>query len=262
MKICKQAAIIVVVCLVQLGVGGWLSSCVEGQGAKASQSGHRLSKHYILALTWHPAFCELKSYVPECKLASGKDVSSRQWSLHGLWPQPNGNFYCGHLGQSNRKLDKSRKWLKLPAIDLKSKAKTELQRIMPGVRSGLDRHEWIKHGTCYSASAQMYFSDSIKLLDAINVEPLRKFFTSNIGKSVQAKDIRSLFDRVFGRGSGQRVRVLCKKDGNRTLISELYIHLRSRVERGELEPVDKLLANAKPVKMGCRSGIIDPVGFQ
>ena len=131
---------------------------------------------------------------------------------------------------------------------------------MPGTQSGLDRHEGFKHGTCYSKVAETYYRDSLALLNRINASAVRNLFAKNIGKRIESTQIRAAFDEAFGRGTGGKVRIACKRDGDRLLITELTIGLHGVV--GTHPNIGKLTRLARSTKIGCPGGIVDPVGLQ
>lgn len=131
---------------------------------------------------------------------------------------------------------------------------------MPGSRSFLHRHEWIKHGTCYSAKPDRYYRDSLKLMEAINASAVRDLFAENIGRKLTNQQIRQAFDEAFGRGAGQKIRVSCKRDGGRGLIVEITIGLDGAIA-GESD-IAKLIAASPPTEPGCPAGIVDPAGYQ
>ena len=74
------------------------------------------STNNLMALSWQPAFCETKPGKVECQqLNDGLlPITETQLSVHGLWPQPRGNDYCGVSAEVER-LDKARQWAALPA---------------------------------------------------------------------------------------------------------------------------------------------------
>ena len=55
------------------------------------------SSDNLLALSWQPAFCEFRPENPECLLVNRGMLprAEQRLSIHGLWPQPRGNSYCG-----------------------------------------------------------------------------------------------------------------------------------------------------------------------
>ncbi len=118
-------------------------------------------------------------------------------------------------------LDSDSRWDDLPEIDVSDTTWRNLQRVMPGTEAQLERHEWLKHGTCAGTSAETYFARSIALLETINASPIRDLLGRNIGKTVSRNQIRAAFDAAFGDGAGRKIRVDCDEDGSRTIISEL-----------------------------------------
>ncbi len=136
--------------------------------------------------------------------------------------------------------------------------------MMPSYRSNLHRHEWFKHGTCMETNInpQQYFELSIAILDAVNKSPIRVLFSDNIGKEVTSKQIAKAMEKSFGKGAGSRIGVSCKRDGRRTLINEIKISIKLK-----LLPIDKLVFNeliqsSPTLTVGCKRGVIDPVGLQ
>ncbi|TGV61924.1 ribonuclease, partial [Mesorhizobium sp. M2D.F.Ca.ET.160.01.1.1] len=108
---------------------------------------------------------------------------------HGLWPQPNGNFYC-QVPAADKANDNPTHWGDLPPVKLDANTRAELDQVMPGTASKLERHEWIKHGTCYGKDQQKYFSDALNLMREVNASQVRDLFTKNIGKQLTSQQIR------------------------------------------------------------------------
>ena len=78
---------------------------------------------------------------------------------------------------------------------------------MPGVLSGLERHEWIKHGTCFGGEANAYFNRAAGLAEQVNASPVRALFASRIGQGVTSAEIRappSIRVSAKARGRGPR----------------------------------------------------------
>ena len=211
---------------------------------------------FILAASWHPAFCELRPRARDCQ--DGGTAASG-FSLHGLWPQPRGREYCG-VPARIRAADEAGEWRNLPEIALSSQTHAALAQAMPGVVSGLDRHEWWTHGTCYGTDAETYFRDALALLGALNASDVGRLFNSSMGDEVSADEIRAAFDQAFGRGSGRRVLVDCASDeGGRRLVRELRIALRGTV--GPAPDLGRLMLAGAPQSRGCAGGVIDGAGF-
>ena len=132
---------------------------------------------------------------------------------------------------------------------------------MPGTQSLLDRHEWIRHGTCYErGDAETYFREALSLLDEVNGSAVQALFAANIGQEIPVGAVRGAFDVAFGSGAGDRVRLSCKRDGSRRLITEITIGLVA--QPGASHTLAELIKASRATDPGCPSGIVDPVGFQ
>lgn len=214
---------------------------------------------HVLAVSWQAAFCEGKPEKTECRTQVLERFDSSHFALHGLWPQPRSNIYCD-VSSELKIVDKNGDWDRLPVPNLMESTRVKLAQIMPGTQSKLDRHEWIKHGTCFNDPAEEYFSRSIALIEQLNGSKVREIFASSIGSEVTGRAIRDAFDESFGDGAGERVRIACKRDGSRNLIVELTIGLVGEVDD---EPsLADLIAASEPTDPGCTRGIVDPVGLQ
>lgn len=215
---------------------------------------------YVLALSWEPAFCEAIPDKRECRTQTADRADARQFSLHGLWPQPRNNVFCG-VNRNDVAADDQRLWDRLPDVVLSDATNAALKIVMPGTQSLLDRHEWIKHGTCYPVrSAETYFTDSVRLAKAVNRSVVGTFVAENVGKRISSTELRARFDIAFGAGAGDRVRVACKRDGDRQLIAEITIGLKGDVPAGT--DIAALIAASTPTDSGCPDGILDAVGLQ
>ncbi|SJZ64411.1 ribonuclease T2 family protein [Consotaella salsifontis] len=204
---------------------------------------------YVFAVTWGPAFCEGKPSAPECAGGGKGD----RFSLHGLWPQA--SEYCGTAANL-----RDRPWSRLPEPAMSATTRRSLDQAMPGTRSYLHRHEWARHGSCYGTDADRYFSDSMKLLGALNGSALRPLFVERAGKTLTLRDVRAAADRSFGEGVGWRVSLHCERDGRRRIITEMTIALAGKITPSA--NFSDLMAAAPPVRSDCNSGIVDPPGLQ
>lgn len=212
---------------------------------------------FVLAVNWQPAFCETRPEKPECDSQTEDRFDASHFALHGLWPQPRENVYCG-VPPDLRTIDETGRWQALPAPAVSPALRSSLDQVMPGTRSSLDRHEWIKHGTCYGTDAETYFADSLRLMEELNRSPVRELFAGNVGKALSAREIRAAFDETFGAGAGSRVHVGCRRAGARRLIVDLTINLA-----GPINPerdLAMLLRDAPLHFEGCPAGIVDRVG--
>jgi len=216
------------------------------------------SNQLVLAASWQPAFCETRPGVRECRSQTSDRFDADHFALHGLWPQPRNKAYCS-VSPGLVRADKKRHWHALPKLKLSSAIRQELERVMPGVASGLHRHEWVKHGSCYtSKGAEHYFRDSVALMRALNTSRVRSLFKASLGKRVTTAAVRRAFDTSFGRGAGKRVRVQCKRVGARKLITELHIALAR--SRGEIRFAEAI-AGGRKLTSRCDGGIVDMAGL-
>lgn len=95
--------------------------------------------HYVLALSWVPAYCEADGddrNDPRCH-----DGRGLGWALHGLWPQHQGGRWPEYCQSSQR--DPSRR-------------ETRDQAWLFGT-SGSAWHQWNKHGSCTGLSARNFY---------------------------------------------------------------------------------------------------------
>jgi len=222
--------------------------------AKADAGG--MSGSFVLALSWEPAFCETRPTVPECRTQTTERVDARQFSLHGLWPE---GAYCG-VDETTRAADESHHWGDLPEVELPIAQQARLDAAMPGTQSGLERHEWIKHGTCSGTDQIGYYAASLALTDAVNATGLPELFTENMGNSLNIGRIANAFDTAFGAGTGKRVTLECVSDGSRRLISGIRIALEGAI--GANPDLGALAAAADVPSGGCKGGVVDPAGLQ
>ena len=218
-----------------------------------------VSTDNLLAISWQPSFCQTNQSKAECQSQDASDFDAVHFTLHGLWPQPRAKAYCCLPSNFPKE-----PWSSQPNFDdeLADETLTQLQegRQMPGVESFLHRHEWYKHGTCYNPRSdepeQEYFEESLALLKQVNDSSVRRLFASRIGRRVGLNEIQAAFNRDFGSGAGRKVKLKCNRQG---LISELWINLAGDIQPDT--PIATLLATAKDAQSQCRSGRVDPVGF-
>ena len=222
----------------------------------ASTRGESKAGHFLLAISWQPAFCETHRLKPECRTQAPERYDSTHFSLHGLWPQPIENAYCG-VNMVTKSLDRKKKWHLLPRPKLSKSLRNRLRQSMPGTASSLERHEWIKHGTCYSDGPEEYFSESLKLLEQVNSSALRDKLTANIGTTIDRNTVIGLFENSFGSGTGKFMGLRCDRGGR---LTEIWINLYGKIE--DSTRLAELLQNARPGRSNCRNTImIDASGF-
>ncbi len=195
-----------------------------------------------LAVQWFPSVCKTHNY-PACKRPLPFWLEN--FTLHGLWPK---RQYC-HVPIRWKILDRKGAWQKIP-LRLNPTLSELLLQYMPGSISGLHKHEWVKHGSCYSDSPQLYFLDAISLVAQLNKTAIRDFFLENRGKRIQTYKIRKLYDRIYFKGAGKRVKFVCKNG----YLTQMYIRIRGDLSPSS--PLSELMRHARPTYRGCKRGMI------
>lgn len=208
---------------------------------------------HVLALGWEPAFCRQHRDKAECMRETAQSPEAKQLSLHGLWPQPRGKAYCG-VDRAVAAADRDHDWGSLPEPSLSPATRQRLGAVMPGLQSGLERHEWTVHGTCFGGTADAYFNRAAELVEQVNASAVRGAFVERIGGMMSADEIRAAFDQAFGPGAGARVLVSCPGRGSPRLVGEIVVSLAGDVA-GSANLGD-LIRAAPPVGPGCPSGLI------
>ena len=222
--------------------------------AGASGPGEGGGESYVLAVSWQPGFCETKPEKPECASMTSDRFDATHFSLHGLWPQPRNNVYC-NVVPAQIALDKDRRWNELDPLELTPETRASLDVVMPGTMSGLHRHEWVKHGSCYGdGSPEKYFRDSLALIEALNASRVQDLFETNIGQDIATAAISAAFSAAFGLEAGERVKFRCNQDQARTLITEMQLQLRGTIS--ENPDLGELLSAGSRVRRGCSVGVI------
>ena len=235
-----------------------LAGSVVGTRAFAEDS-------YLLALTWQPGFCadEARAAFAECKLAP-KDTP--RLVLHGLWPDWDangdgkrnaGDDFCV-TGADNRKammaLDGGN-WLKLPPVKLSEASSNDLTAAMPGTITGLDRHEWWKHGTCSQLEADAYFAIAVALLREVERGSLARLIVDYAGETVERKKVLAAFELDFGPKSARALALDCDAGGDQ--LQEIRIRLKRTAAIQGLT-AQTLAIPAKPPRGDCGAEIQIP----
>ena len=204
--------------------------------------------HYVLALTWQPAFCERNEDRPECRQLGSDDYAAGHLTLHGLWPNDGpgeGPSHC-NVAPETKALDEPHSWCKLPEPKLSPETTTSLTPRMPGIESCLERHEWIKHGTCAGTEADAYFRSALRLTDAIDKLKMSAVIGSSVGRFVNRQQLIVAFEEAFRAGSAQAVTFLCAEKGADSYLLEIRITLLPTALNGTLGRDDLYLDGPPP----------------
>ncbi|HNB26966.1 MAG TPA: ribonuclease [Alphaproteobacteria bacterium] len=218
--------------------------------------------HLVLALSWEPAFCAAHGGKPECRALDAGDFAASNLVLHGLWPNAaHGEepAYCG-IGASTRAADEAGQWCDLPATGADRQTQEDLQRLMPGAESCLDRHEWLKHGTCSGLDGDAYFDAAARLTEAFQATELAGLLRQGVGREIPLARLVDAFEQEFGDGAGAALTVTCRRAGGRAYLAEIRLALRPEAIDEPLAAGSLFLQGDAP-RGGCpRNVIIDRAG--
>lgn len=223
-----------------------------GDGASERAAGRT---DYVLAVSWQPGFCETRPERKECVSQTAERFDATNLSLHGLWPLR--KSYCG-VAAEMRSQDRKGDWLDLPKLGLADDTAARLLVAMPGVQSGLDRHQWLRSGTCQGGTVDDYFAVQLRMLEELNRSAVGALFRGRIGSELDETSIKQAFDQSFGAGAGDRVRMRCQTVQGRSVITGLTIGLTGDISgKSGLAP---LIQAAGPTEFKCSRGIADAAG--
>ncbi|MEI2299714.1 ribonuclease T2 family protein [Ensifer sp. MJa1] len=227
----------------------------EEASNQATSQGATSRTEYVLAVSWLPGFCETRPERKECANQTAERFDATNLSLHGLWPLR--KSYCG-VNAEVRAQDRKGSWLELPKLAMADDTAARLLIAMPGVQSGLDRHQWLMSGTCQSGSVDDYFAAQLRLLEELNRSAVGALFRQRIGSELDEKAIKQAFDQSFGAGAGDRVRMRCQTVQGRSVITGLTIGLTGDVLKAS--SLGPLIQAAGPTEFKCAKGIADSAG--
>lgn len=194
----------------------------------------------VLAASWQPGFCATDTgrNKRECESLTSSQPQASRFSLHGLWPDDLDDAEIYPCNCDSGPPTDCRESRKGGAPDISEPVMERLRAAMPGVESGLHNYEWVKHGACYEddltsfdrgADPDEYFSEAVALLDVLNASPVRRLFAGNLGRNLTRAEVRDAFDATFGRGAGDRVRLVCARVDGENVITEIRVNLAAGV---------------------------------
>lgn len=250
--------------LLTVGLNAGLAQGITDDGPEVPEAGLPAQKPAkavtfdILAVSWQPGFCETRPKAVECRDQTSSRFDATHFTLHGLWRA--GVKNCPVAETASGGDAPARRWLALPELALSGALRSELKTKMPGVASGLDRHEWVSHGQCSGLDQEAYFGGSLAMLDALNASGLQILFSGSLDRAVTEDQINDALQASFGNEARGKVRMRCRKDGDRQVITGLTIGLAKPVT-GQ-DSLALRIAQSAPVAIGCKAGIVDRAGLQ
>ncbi|MBA4096112.1 MAG: ribonuclease [Rhodospirillum sp.] len=226
----------------------WRGAAILAALAVAACDDSPTVTHYVLALSWQPGFCRFNVDKPECRDLDSADFAATNLTVHGLWPNDgpsSGPSYC-NVDAATKALDESKSWCELPRPKMTAETRTALAPAMPGTASCLERHEWIKHGTCSGLEAEDYFADTLRLAAAVQATGFGEAIAANIGQNVTPRQLSNAFEAVFGAGSSKALTLVCTERNGSHYLAEIRIALETPSVTGTLERDHLYLAGEPP----------------
>lgn len=227
----------------------------NGNSSSCSIAGEADS--HVLALSWQPAFCEIKPQKPECKITDPQVYQAKHFTLHGLWPNKKS---CGtHYAFCDDVKAQKQNFCEYPEIKLNPTSQAALAEVMPSVTAGscLERHEWHKHGTCQAAkSIEEFFDLSVDLARQFNDSGMAYFMNRRIGQQVRTEDFLNRIAAVLGSSARERIKLSCDQG----MLVEIQLSLIADLTPGA--DLEKLIINA-PAQSNSNCGEtfrVDPIG--
>lgn len=139
------------------GLAAVLAWSGAGQGEPGCSVDPEQPKLYRLELTVPATFCRGRADDLSCRTFPKPSLLQ----LHGLWPNYRSGFPVGGCspGECVRQNPGLGAYCQYPAPPglYESSAWQGLKDYMAGAESCLERHEWVKHGTCTPMDAPAYF---------------------------------------------------------------------------------------------------------
>ncbi|MDT5211500.1 MAG: ribonuclease [Mycobacterium sp.] len=209
-----------------------------------------------LVLTWGPSLCAAEPTNAGC--TSGHvGAKGSTWLLHGLWPQPVDNQYCG-VPKEIAKRASDLKGSHMPSVAIGDDVRATLQSEMSDA-SSLAPHEWYAHGTCSGVTPDAFFSDAAALAQQAR-KILDPMFTEAEGGRISLGAVRDRFDTDYGAGAGERVRLSCRNvTGQGSVVYELHLSLPPVTELRApdgTQSLKDLIVKAPPLGPGCRNASV------
>jgi ribonuclease T2 len=205
-----------------------------------------------LVLTWGPSLCAAEPTNAGCK-SGHVEAQGPTWILHGLWPQPVDEQYCGvpkEIAERASDLHGHH----MPSVAMADDVRDTLQSMVSDA-SVMAPHEWYAHGTCSGVTPDVFFSNATALTDQAR-KLLDPMFATAQGGRIQLSAVRDKFDAEYGAGAGERVRLSCRNvTGQGSVAYELHLSLPPvtalRTPDGTLSLKD-LILKGPALGPGCR----------
>ena len=199
----------------------------------------------LLVVTWGPSLCATDRANAGCRSGHVGKLGPTL-ILHGLWPQPSTEQFCG--------LSKTAREGSLSSLNLPQAVQTDLQSKMSDV-SIMAPHEWNAHGTCSGLAPPEYFSIAATLAEQAStaLDPVFQ----NGGGRVSLDALRARMDAEFGPGAGKRVSLTCRNlQGAGMVAYEVQLSLPPVVDLKSAVSLKDVITKGPPRSTGCQRGVV------
>ena len=199
----------------------------------------------LLVVTWGPSLCATDRSNKGCRSGHVGQLGP-MLILHGLWPQPSTEQFCG--------LSKTAREGSLLSLNLPQAVQTDLQSKMSDV-SIMAPHEWNAHGTCSGLAPPEYFSIAATLAEQAStaLDPVFQ----NGGGRVSLDALRARMDAEFGPGAGKRVSLTCRNlQGAGMVAYEVQLSLPPVVDLNSAVSLKDVITKGPPRSTGCQRGVV------
>lgn len=236
------AVVVAVIVLRFLVTDRWPGSSVNDPGSSTSS---------LLVMTWGPSLCKVASSSPGCGNGHVSKIG-RTLILHGLWPQPASEQFCGvpehGAGRPGGSPDAK--------VTLPEDVQMQLQSMMSDA-TVMAAHEWYRHGTCSGVTPAVYFGNAISLTEQAR-KTLDPVFGAAVGGRLSVSALRDRLDAEFGKGAGTRVGLKCRNvDREGLVVYEVHLSFPPVVQLGHdggTVSLRDVLVKGPSISAGCRSG--------
>ncbi len=200
-----------------------------------------------LTLTWGPSLCMVEAKNAGCRSGHVGQMG-QSLVLHGLWPQPSTEQYCGLPKQGADRR----------SVELPDDVRKTLQDLMSDENT-MAAHEWYAHGTCSGVAAPEYFGIATSLATQVRTL-LDPVFVNAHGDRLSPRAVRETFDAQFGGGAGQRVGLTCRDVNGDSIVYEVHLSLPSVIDlladqkADNALPLGDALVKGPAIPPGCGRG--------
>jgi len=207
-----------------------------------------------LVVTWGPSFCAVEPSNSICESGEIGDMG-RTLILHGLWPQPPENQYCG-VSKTLVDRERNHRGSDMPPLELSDDVRTSLQSVMVN-SANLAPHEWYTHGTCSGVTPNEYFGDAAALTEQVR-QVLDPVFKSAEGGQITLGAVRDRIEEEFDAGGAEHVGLACRTGtGGAAVVVDVRLSLPRVVDMSaDGLSLGDLLAKSPPISSDCQQGSI------